>query len=65
VLILANWPYTLGVVLPINKRLEATPLESANDETRDLVETWGKLHAVRSGLGLSATLVYLWATLKV
>lgn len=64
VLILANWPYTLGVVFPVNKRLEATPLGSANAETRALVETWGKLHAVRSGLGLGATLVYLWATLR-
>jgi anthrone oxygenase-like protein len=59
-LILANWPYTIGVVLPLNKRLEATPSESANAETRSMVETWGKLHAVRSALGLAATLVYLW-----
>jgi Domain of unknown function (DUF1772) len=64
VLILANWPYTLGIVFPVNKRLEATPPGSANAETRGLVETWGKLHAVRSALGLGATLVYLWATLK-
>src|SRR4029450_1804858 len=64
ILILANWPYTLGVVFPVNKRLEATQPESANAETRDLIETWGKLHAVRSALGLGATLVYLWATLK-
>ncbi|HKF07466.1 MAG TPA: DUF1772 domain-containing protein [Xanthobacteraceae bacterium] len=63
-LILANWPYTLGVVLPVNKRLEATTPESANAKTRDLVETWGKLHAVRSALGFGATLVYLWATVK-
>jgi hypothetical protein len=63
-LILANWPYTLWVVIPINKRLEATTPESANAETRDLVKTWGKLHAVRSALGLGATLVYLWATVK-
>ena len=63
-LILANWPYTLWVVIPVNKRLEATTPESANAETRDLVKTWGKLHAVRSALGLGATLVYLWATLK-
>src|SRR5215472_7171974 len=26
VLILANWPYSLGVVLPVNKRLEASAL---------------------------------------
>src|SRR5262245_57738329 len=64
VLILANWPYTLWVVIPVNKRLEATTPESANAETRDLVKTWGKLHAVRSALGLGATLVYLWATVK-
>ena len=64
VLLLANWPYTLWVVIPVNKRLEATTPESANAETRDLVKTWGKLHAVRSALGLGATLVYLWATVK-
>jgi len=63
-LILANWPYTFWVVIPVNKRLEATTPESANAETRDLVKTWGKLHAVRSALGLGATLVYLWATVK-
>jgi hypothetical protein len=38
VLILANWPYTLAIVLPVNKRLEATPPGSANAETRSLVE---------------------------
>jgi hypothetical protein len=62
--ILANWPYTLGVIFPVNKRLAATPLGSANAETRGLVEAWGKLHAVRSVLGVGATLVYLWATLN-
>jgi hypothetical protein len=60
-LIFANWPYTLIVILPVNKRLEATPLEAANAETRGLIETWGKLHAGRSALGVAATLVYLWA----
>jgi hypothetical protein len=64
VIMLANWPYTLGVILPVNKRLEATPPGSANAKTRGLVETWGKLHAVRSALGLAATLVYLWAALE-
>ena len=63
-LILANWPYTLGIVLPVNKRLETMLPGSANAETRGLVETWGKLHAVRSALGLGATLVYLWAAVK-
>jgi hypothetical protein len=61
-LIFANWPYTLIAVLPVNKRLEATPPDGANAETRGLVETWGRLHAGRSALGAAATLVYLWAS---
>jgi len=58
--IFANWPYTLLVILPVNKRLEATPPDAANAESRALVETWGRLHAGRSALGVVATLVYLW-----
>ena len=60
-LIFANWPYTLLAILPVNKRLEVTPAAAANEETRNLIETWGMLHAGRSALGLAATLVYLWA----
>src|SRR6059058_1657324 len=51
-LIFANWPYTLLVLLPVNKRLEATPPDAANAETRALIERWGWLHAGRSALGL-------------
>ena len=58
--IFANWPYTLLLMLPVNKRLEAT-LQGANAETRSLIETWGRLHAGRVALGLAATLAYLWA----
>ena len=49
--------------MPVNKVLEATPAEAANAETRALIEKWGTLHAMRSALGLAATLVYLWAIL--
>ena len=62
-LILAPWPWTLFVIMPVNKVLEATPPEHANAQTRALIEKWGKLHAGRSVLGLGATLVYLWAIL--
>ncbi len=62
-LIFANWPYTLFVIFPVNKVLEATATEAANAQTRALIEKWGTLHAGRSALGCAATLVYLWAIL--
>lgn len=62
-LILAPWPWTLIVIMPVNHVLEATAPEAANAETRALIVKWGTLHAVRSALGVAASLVYLWAIL--
>src|SRR6266702_2548274 len=49
-LFFANWPYTLLVILPINKRIAAISPDAAVREARDLIETWGRLHAGRSVL---------------
>jgi Anthrone oxygenase len=59
VLILANWPYTLLSIMPTNDRLKAISNENANSTSRTMIETWGRLHAVRTGLGMAATLGYL------
>jgi hypothetical protein len=59
--ILANWPYTVFIIMPTNKQLNATPLEAANDITRGLMSQWGWLHAVRTALGVLAVIAYLWA----
>jgi Anthrone oxygenase len=61
VLILANWPYTLLGMMPTNHKVYAVRNENADAGTRDLVTTWGRLHANRTALGLAATLTYLWA----
>jgi hypothetical protein len=61
VVLLANWPYTIFVIMPTNRRLMDTPLEAATAETRHMLERWGTLHAGRSALGVVATLIFLWA----
>ena len=61
VLIVANWPYTLFVMMPTNNQLMAMNAASPPDQTRSLLEGWGRLHAGRSALGALATLVFLWA----
>jgi hypothetical protein len=60
-LILANWPYTLWGIMPTNRLLNAIGENDACPDSRALIVKWGGLHAVRTGLGIAATLAYLWA----
>jgi hypothetical protein len=57
-----NWPYTLFVIFPTNNRLMALDPDAATSEVHDLVNTWGRLHAVRTALGTAATLIFLIAS---
>ena len=61
VVLFANWPYTIFVIMPTNRRLMNTPPGAATGETRRMIGRWGILHAGRSALGLVATLIFLWA----
>jgi hypothetical protein len=64
VVLIANWLYTLLGVMPTNRKLMATDPARAGPESRTLMKKWGALHAVRSGLGLAATLIFLWASIS-
>ena len=61
VLLLTNWPYTLLVILPVNRRLNAIDPGSATEDTRSLIRRWGVLHGVRTVLGAAATVTFLVA----
>src|SRR5580698_1974312 len=61
ILILANWPYTLLVIKPINDQLNAIADRDAGAASRALIVKWGRLHGIRTALGILATGVYVWA----
>ncbi len=62
-LMVANWPYTLLVIMPTNHQIMALDPASPGATCRPLIETWGGLHAVRTALGGAASISYLWASL--
>jgi hypothetical protein len=56
----ANWPWTIFGMLPINKRLLATPVEDAGPVTRSMLQKWNYLHGVRTLLGFLSALGFLF-----
>ena len=65
VVLVSNWPYTLLGIMPTNRHLIATAPDSADAATRSLLERWGRLHAVRSVLGVIAAVLFLVAALRI
>jgi uncharacterized membrane protein len=63
-LMIANWPYTLLVIMPTNNKLAAIDPAAAGADSRRLIEHWARLHAVRTALGFAATLVFVWALVR-
>jgi len=57
-LLFANWPFTLAVIMPVNKRLQAITPAAAGPDVRKLLQRWGGLHAVRSVLGSLAMIAF-------
>jgi Domain of unknown function (DUF1772) len=60
-MMLANWPWTILVINPVNAVLMATESSQAGAETRTLIEKWGRLHAVRTAFGFIAVIALLMA----
>jgi uncharacterized membrane protein len=60
-LLVANWPYTMFVIMPTNNKLMAIDPASAGPDSRRLVQRWSTLHAVRTAFGIAATLIFIGA----
>jgi hypothetical protein len=58
---LANWPWTLFGIMPVNRTLMAMDPVSASGQSRALLAQWNRLHAVRTALGGLATVSFLYA----
>lgn len=52
-------PFTFVAIMPINNRLLEPGRDLSSEETRQLLDKWGRLHRVRSALSLVASVVYL------
>lgn len=60
-LMVANWPFTLFVIMPVNNALTATSPAEAGPSSRALIEKWNGLHAGRTALGALAVIAFLVA----
>lgn len=61
VLILLNLPFTLLGIMPTNIKLNSIAPDAAGPTSRALIEAWGRLHAIRTCLGIASVFAYLWA----
>jgi hypothetical protein len=52
-------PFTLLVIYPTNERLLSPGLDASAPEANDLLVRWGRLHSVRSVLGVLAFVLLL------
>ncbi len=57
-------PFTLLVIFPTNKRLLDSGLDRRSAEAAELLDRWGQLHAIRSGLGAGAFGLLIWHLLQ-
>ncbi|WP_332689899.1 DUF1772 domain-containing protein [Bosea sp. (in: a-proteobacteria)] len=63
-LMLANLPFTLIVIAPVNDALLASSLAQAGAASRALIERWGWLHAGRAGFSVLALAAFAGALVR-
>lgn len=53
-------PFTFIGIMPTNHKLLAPERDLRSSETRELLEKWARLHALRTALGLLAAVLCAW-----
>jgi Domain of unknown function (DUF1772) len=64
ILMIANWPFTMFAIMPINNRLMGMDPSEAGPQSRAMMQRWGSLHAGRTALGFMAATAFLFASLR-
>jgi hypothetical protein len=64
VLMLANWPWTLFVIAPINNALISISADAAGPASRALIEQWGVVHSGRTAISFIAVALFVWAVAR-
>jgi uncharacterized membrane protein len=65
-LMLAQLPYTMAAIMPVNKQLNSEEAELAPEgEVRAHLERWGKLHSVRAALSATAVCLFVVAIVRL
>lgn len=57
-------PFTLVVIMPTNRRLLDPGLDSGSGEARELLLRWGRLHAVRTLVGVAVFVAFVGMSLR-
>jgi uncharacterized membrane protein len=57
-------PFTLVVIMPTNRRLLDPGLDSGSAEARELLSRWGRLHAVRTVVGVAVFVAFVGMSLR-
>lgn len=58
---LAGIPWTVAIILPVNKTLQATAPDAAGERSRTQLARWYGLHSARTALGLLALIAFFMA----
>lgn len=52
-------PFTLIIIMPTNRRLEDPQLDAGSREATELLTRWGRLHAVRTAVGMAVFILFV------